>query len=105
MHGTGPIERLGRTEVWVKSGRTTLPKVLATVPVVSLARSWYFHTLDMNISFGAYKPKPNEAFWGLNMFAVGTLLRGASVQGNRLLANLETDVRHRLVVGEAGGAP
>jgi CRISPR/Cas system CSM-associated protein Csm3 (group 7 of RAMP superfamily) len=58
-------------EVWVKSGRTTLPKVLAAVPVVSPTRSWCFRTLDVNVSFGEYKPEPSEAAWGLDMFAVG----------------------------------
>jgi len=58
-------------EVWVKSGRTTLPKVLAAVPVVSPTRSWCFRTLDVNVSFGEYKPEPTEAAWGLDMFAVG----------------------------------
>ncbi len=58
-------------EVWVKSGRTTLPTVLATVPVVSPTRSWCFRTLDVNVSFGEYKPDPGEAPWGLDMFAVG----------------------------------
>lgn len=58
-------------EVWVKSGRTTLPKVLAAVPVVSPTRSWCFRTLDVNVSFGEYKPEPGEAAWGLDMFAVG----------------------------------
>jgi CRISPR/Cas system CSM-associated protein Csm3 (group 7 of RAMP superfamily) len=58
-------------EVWVKSGRTTLPQVLAAVPVVSPTRSWCFRTLDVNISFGEYMPEPSEAAWGIDMFAVG----------------------------------
>jgi CRISPR/Cas system CSM-associated protein Csm3 (group 7 of RAMP superfamily) len=58
-------------EVWVKSGRTTLPNVLAAVPVVSPTRSWCFRTLDVNVSFGEYKPEPSDAAWGLDMFAVG----------------------------------
>lgn len=58
-------------EVWVKSGRTTLPKALASVPVVSPTRSWCFRTLDVTVSFGEYKPDPGEAIWGLDMFAVG----------------------------------
>ena len=58
-------------EAWVTSGRTTLPKVLAVVPIVSPTRSWCFRTLDVNISFGEYKPEPDEHAWGLDMFAVG----------------------------------
>ncbi len=58
-------------EVWVKSGRTTLPAAMAAVPTVSPTRSWCFRTLDVNVSFGEYKPQPDEAAWGLDMFAVG----------------------------------
>lgn len=58
-------------EAWVKSGRTTLPAVLAAVPVVAPTKSWCFRTLDVNIGFGEYKPEPSEAAWGLDMFAVG----------------------------------
>lgn len=58
-------------EAWVKSGRTTLPPALDGVPVVSPTRSWCFRTLDVNVSFGEYKPEPSEAAWGLDMFAVG----------------------------------
>lgn len=58
-------------ETWVKSGRTTLPSALAAVPVVSPTRSWCFRTLDVNVSCGEYKPEPNAAAWGLDMFAVG----------------------------------
>lgn len=58
-------------EVWVKSGRATLPGGLDTVPVVSPTRSWCFRTLDVNVSFGEYKPEPREAGWGLDMLAVG----------------------------------
>lgn len=56
---------------WVKSGRTQLPMPLADVPVVEPTRSWCFRTLDVNVSFGEYKPEPNEPAWGLDMFAVG----------------------------------
>ncbi|HET9929713.1 MAG TPA: hypothetical protein VFQ35_03460, partial [Polyangiaceae bacterium] len=58
-------------ELWVKSGRTTLPAAMATVPTVSPTRSWCFRTLDVNVSFGEYKPQPDEPAWGLDMFAVG----------------------------------
>lgn len=58
-------------EMWVKSGRTTLPAAMATVPTVSPTRSWCFRTLDVNVSFGEYKPQSDEAAWGLDMFAVG----------------------------------
>ena len=58
-------------EAWVKSGRTTLPAALSDVPTVLPTRSWCFRTLDVNVSFGEYKPEPSEAAWGLDMFAVG----------------------------------
>lgn len=58
-------------EAWVKSERKTLPTALGAVPVVSPTRSWCFRTLDVNVSFGEYKPDPSEAAWGLDMFAVG----------------------------------
>jgi CRISPR/Cas system CSM-associated protein Csm3 (group 7 of RAMP superfamily) len=58
-------------EAWVRSERKTLPTALGAVPVVSPTRSWCFRTLDVNVSFGEYKPDPSEAAWGLDMFAVG----------------------------------
>lgn len=58
-------------EEWVQSGRVALPKALAAVPTVSPTRSWCFRTLDVNVSFGEYKPQPDEPAWGLDMFAVG----------------------------------
>lgn len=60
-------------EAWVKLGRSQsqLPTALAEVPVVSPTRSWCFRTLDLKISFGEYKPEPDDAAWGLDMFAVG----------------------------------
>jgi CRISPR/Cas system CSM-associated protein Csm3 (group 7 of RAMP superfamily) len=58
-------------EAWVQSGRTTLPVALTAVPIVSPTRSWCFRTLDVNVSFGEYRPEPDEAAWGLDMFAVG----------------------------------
>lgn len=58
-------------EAWVKSGRTTLPAVLAAVPTVTPTRSWCLRTLDVNIGFGEYRPEPTEDAWGLDMFAVG----------------------------------
>jgi CRISPR/Cas system CSM-associated protein Csm3 (group 7 of RAMP superfamily) len=58
-------------EAWVKSGRTTLPAAPTMVPVVTPTRSWCFRTLDVNVSFGEYKPDPNDTAWGLDMFAVG----------------------------------
>jgi len=57
-------------EAWVKSERKTLPTALGAVPVVSPTRSWCFRTLDVDVSFGEYKPDPSEAAWGLDMFAV-----------------------------------
>jgi len=58
-------------EAWVTSGRTTLPATLAAVPVVTPTRSWCFRTLDVDVSFGEYKPQSDEAAWGLDMFAIG----------------------------------
>ena len=58
-------------EKWVTSGRASLPAPLEQVPTVSPTRSWCFRTLDVDVSFGEYKPEPGEAPWGLDMFAVG----------------------------------
>ncbi len=56
---------------WVESGRTQLPTALDAVPLVEPTRSWCFRTLDVDVSFGEYKPNPNEAPWGLDMLAIG----------------------------------
>ncbi len=57
---------------WIKTGRPREPNVSAVmVPVVLPTRSWCFRTLDVNVSFGEYKPEPSEPAWGLDMFAVG----------------------------------
>lgn len=58
-------------EAWVLSRRAKLPQELPSVPFVSPTRSWCFRTLDVNISFGEYKPDSDETAWGLDMFAVG----------------------------------
>lgn len=57
---------------WVESGRVQLPSPLGDVPSVAPTRSWYFRTLDVDLSFGEYRPEPNEAAWGLDMLAVGS---------------------------------
>jgi len=56
---------------WVESGRHTLPEPVGAVPKVDPTRSWCFRTLDVDISFGEYRPEPNEAPWGLDMLAIG----------------------------------
>ncbi|MFO0548140.1 MAG: hypothetical protein U0271_07115 [Polyangiaceae bacterium] len=78
----------GSYEVWVKSGRTTLPAALGAIPVVTPTRSWCFRTLDVKVSFGEYKPDPSEAAWGLDMLAVGPhdAERGAQPTGDGLWA-------------------
>jgi hypothetical protein len=59
-------------EAWVKDGRPREPKVSpVAVPTVTPTRSWCFRTLDVNVSFGEYKPDPGEAAWGLDMLALG----------------------------------
>ncbi len=58
-------------EAWVKSGRTQLPPALGNVPEVSPTRSWCFRTLDVEVSFGEYRPEPDQAAWGLDMLAMG----------------------------------
>ena len=57
---------------WVESGRQQLPTPLDAIPTVAPTRSWCFRTLDIQISFGEYRPDPNEAAWGLDMLAIGT---------------------------------
>jgi CRISPR/Cas system CSM-associated protein Csm3 (group 7 of RAMP superfamily) len=58
-------------EAWVTSGRSNLPPALSEIPAVVPTRSWSFRTLDVEISFGEYKPDPEEAAWGLDMLALG----------------------------------
>ncbi|MCZ7664455.1 MAG: hypothetical protein M5U22_16675 [Thermoleophilia bacterium] len=58
-------------ERWVASGRTQLPAALTEVPTVLPTRSWCFRTLDVEISFGEYRPEPSKPGWGLDMLAVG----------------------------------
>jgi CRISPR/Cas system CSM-associated protein Csm3 (group 7 of RAMP superfamily) len=65
---------------WIESGRTCLPAALTEIPIVSPTRSWCFRTLDVNVSFGEYRPDPNEPAWGLDMLAVGPHDAGRSVQ-------------------------
>jgi CRISPR/Cas system CSM-associated protein Csm3 (group 7 of RAMP superfamily) len=60
-----------RYEAWVTSGRRKLPDPLDAVPMVEPTRSWCFRTLDVEISFGEYKPEPDGAAWGLDTLAVG----------------------------------
>lgn len=59
-------------EKWVLAGRPRTPAFgEVDVPTVRPTRSWCFRTLDVDISFGEYKPDPDDAAWGLDMFAVG----------------------------------
>lgn len=58
-------------ERWVTAGRTVLPPALESIPTVPPTRSWCFRTLDVDISFGEYRPEPEEAAWGLDMLAIG----------------------------------
>lgn len=57
---------------WVESGRTQLPDPLASIPMVEPTRSWCFRMLEIKVSFGEYRPDPNEPAWGLDMLAIGT---------------------------------
>jgi len=67
-------------EEWVTSGRTSLPAELTSVPIVKPTRSWYHRTLDINVTFGEYRPDSTEASWGLDMFTVGPHESERSVQ-------------------------
>lgn len=59
-------------ERWVASGRPRAAgDASIAVPIVEPTRSWCFRTLDVSILFGEYKPEPDQAPWGLDMFAVG----------------------------------
>lgn len=59
-------------ETWVTSGRSTLPQALREIPVVEPTRSWCFRTLEVQISFGEYRPNGvEESPWGLDMLSVG----------------------------------
>jgi CRISPR/Cas system CSM-associated protein Csm3 (group 7 of RAMP superfamily) len=56
---------------WVESGRAQLPPPLNEVPRVEPTRSWCFRTLDVDVTFGEYRPEPSEPAWGLDMLAIG----------------------------------
>lgn len=57
---------------WIKEGRPRAPQVNPiAVPVVQPTRSWCFRTLDVEVSYGEYRPEPDQAGWGLDMLAVG----------------------------------
>lgn len=59
-------------ERWIAAGRPRQPQdAPVEVPVVKPTRSWCFRTLDVEISFGEYRPERDQAAWGLDMFAVG----------------------------------
>src|SRR5690606_6374195 len=59
-------------EKWVQFGRPRTPDFgEIEIPTVQPTRSWCFRTLDVNVSFGEYKPDPDDAAWGLDMLAVG----------------------------------
>lgn len=57
---------------WVKSKRT-LEKLTAepVIPHRSPTKSWYFRTLDVEVSFGAYRPEGSDSDWGVDMLAIG----------------------------------
>jgi CRISPR/Cas system CSM-associated protein Csm3 (group 7 of RAMP superfamily) len=59
-------------EGWVRLGRPQQPegKPIA-VPIVEPTRSWCFRTLDVDLTFGEYRPEPGEPAWGLDMLAIG----------------------------------
>ena len=59
-------------EAWVESGRT-LKKLSAesSIPQHPPTKSWYFRTLDVEVSFGAYRPEGSESDWGVDMLAIG----------------------------------
>ena len=59
-------------ECWITSGRKELPDALTDLPTAQPTRAWCFRSLDVEISFGEYKPKSDEPAWGLDMLAIGT---------------------------------
>jgi CRISPR/Cas system CSM-associated protein Csm3 (group 7 of RAMP superfamily) len=59
-------------ERWVEAGRPRQPEdTHIAVPVVEPTRSWCFRTLDVEVTFGEYRPEPDQAAWGLDMLALG----------------------------------
>jgi len=70
-------------ETWVTSGRSTLPQALREIPLVEPTRSWRFRTLEVQISFGEYRPNgAEESPWGLDMLSVGP--HSADLRGQTL---------------------
>lgn len=76
-------------ERWIESERKQPPPALDRVPTVQPTRSWCFRTLDVDISFGEYKPERHGESWGVDMLAIGPHDADRTVQrtGNGTWAN------------------
>lgn len=68
---------------WIDSSRELLPDPLGTVPTATPSRNWFLRTLDVDITFGEYRPGSDHDTWGLDMLAVGShdLDRGTQETG------------------------
>lgn len=57
---------------WVtgRRSREALPAPLARIPTAKPTRSWSFHTCDLTIRAGEYRPDPQQPAWGVDMLAI-----------------------------------
>lgn len=60
-------------EKWVKSGRKPGKEyeLQTEFPHCAPTKSWFFRTLDVDVSFGAYRPTDSDSDWGVDMLAIG----------------------------------
>ncbi len=58
---------------WVESGRTLGQEYppQQDIPQTSPSKSWYFRTLDVDVTFGDYRPADSDSSWGVDMLALG----------------------------------
>ena len=60
-------------EKWVTSGRKPGKEyeLQTEFPHCAPTKSWFFRTLDVDVSFGAYRPTGSDSDWGVDMLAIG----------------------------------
>ena len=60
-------------EKWVKSHRVLGKEyeLQTEFPHCAPTKSWFFRTLDADVSFGAYRPTGSDSDWGVDMLAIG----------------------------------
>lgn len=65
---------------WRASKDRPLPEPEPHFPRSAPSRSWCFRTLELTIPFGAHRPEPSGAAWGVDMLAIGAHDRASAAQ-------------------------